>query len=311
MELRPDLTVIVVTHNGREMALTTLHSALAHLGTISAQWLVVDSGSSDGTPDAVESGFPQARVFRAQNRGFAAANNIGLEHARGRYVLLLNPDVEIESGTFADLVAALDTRPTVGVASVLTKGPQGNLLPSIRRLPTPARDLGEALGAARVPALRRLQELDQDFDRYGEERSVDWLVGAFLIARAEAVEAVGPMDDGFFLYSEEIDWCHRFKIAGWDVRHLPLMTIVHHCGDGERPDLVAQLSSSRRRFAYKHFGRPRAIGIHAALMLKHALRLAFLAPASTLKPALRRRARAEARGLAVLCGFATAPYGSN
>ena len=250
-------------------------------------------------------------MFRATNRGFAAGNNIGLEHARGRYVLLLNPDVEIERGTFAELIAALDERPEVGVASVLTKGSDGDLLPTIRRLPTPARDFGEALWAARVPALSRWQELDVDFSRYDEERSADWLVGAFLLARAEAVEEVGPMDEGFFLYSEEIDWCHRFGLAGWDVRHLPLMTIVHHGGDSERPDLVAQLSSSRRRFAYKHFGRPTAFGIHLALMLKHVLRLVALAPGAVTRPASRNRARAEANGLAVLAGLANPPYGGS
>jgi GT2 family glycosyltransferase len=310
MDRRPDLTVIVVTHNGREMALTTLRSARASLGELRAEWLVVDSGSSDGTPDAIERAMPDVRVFRAQNRGFAAGNNVGLAHAQGRYVLLLNPDVEVEAGTLARLVAEMDARPGVGIASVLTKGGDGRVLPTIRRLPTPARDLGEALGAARLPLLRRLQELDEDYASYTEERSADWLVGSFLIARAEAIAAVGPMDDGFFLYSEEIDWCHRFRLAGWDVRHLPVMTVVHHCGDGERPDLVAQLSSSRRRFAYKHFRRPTAVGIHAALLLKHVLRLGLLGPAAAIKPALRRRARAELRGLAVLCGT-SAPYGSN
>lgn len=310
MENRPDLSVIVVTHNGCDMAITTLRSAQANLGDISAEWLVADSGSTDGTPDAIERAFPDVKVYRAGNRGFAAGNNVALPHARGRYVLLLNPDVEIEHGTLAELVAALDERIEVGIASVLQRGSNGQLLPSIRRFPTPARDLGEALGAARVPLLRRMQELDDEYERYTQERSVDWLVGAFLIARREAVQDVGPMDEGFFLYSEEIDWCHRFRQHGWDVRHLPFMAVIHHGGDSERPELVAQLSSSRLRFAYKHFARPKAVGIHAALMLKHVLRLAVLVPAAALLPRLRRRARAEASGLAVLCG-GTPPYGGS
>ena len=310
MENRPDLSVIVVTHNGCDMAITTLRSAQANLGDISAEWLVADSGSTDGTPDAIERAFPDVKVYRAGNRGFAAGNNVALPHARGRYVLLLNPDVEIEHGTLAELVAALDERIEVGIASVLQRGSHGQLLPSIRRFPTPARDLGEALGAARVPLLRRMQELDDEYERYTQERSVDWLVGAFLIARREAVQDVGPMDEGFFLYSEEIDWCHRFRQHGWDVRHLPFMAVIHHGGDSERPELVAQLSSSRLRFAYKHFARPKAVGIHAALMLKHVLRLAVLVPAAALLPRLRRRARAEASGLAVLCG-GTPPYGGS
>jgi GT2 family glycosyltransferase len=310
MENRPDLSVIVVTHNGRDMALTTLRSARANLGDISAEWLVADSGSTDGTPDAIERAFPDVTVFRAANRGFAAGNNVALPHARGRYVLLLNPDVEIEHGTLADVVAALDERVEVGMASVLQRGSDGRLLPSIRRFPTPARDLGEALGAARVPLLRRMQELDDEYERYTQERSVDWLVGAFLIARREAVADVGPMDEGFFLYSEEIDWCHRFRQHGWDIRHFPFAAVIHHGGDSERPELVAQLSSSRLRFAYKHFALPKAVGIHAALMLKHVLRLVAIVPAAALMPRLRRRARAEASGLVVLCGGAP-PYGGS
>jgi N-acetylglucosaminyl-diphospho-decaprenol L-rhamnosyltransferase len=304
----PDLSVIVVTHNGRDMAVATLHSARANLGAISCQWLVVDNGSSDGTPDAIEAAFSDVRVFRAENRGFAAGNNVALPHATGRYVLLLNPDVEIEHGTLAELVEALDRRPEVGMASVLQQATDGRLLPSIRRFPTPARNFGEAFGAPRLRALGHLQELDTDLDRYSQERSVDWLVGAFLIARSTAIEQVGPLDEGFFLYSEEIDWCRRFRQRGWDVRHLPLMTITHHEGDNKRPDMVAQLGHSRRRFAYKHFSWPRAVAIHAALVLGHLVRLTVMAPAALLRPALRRRARAEAWGLAVLCGAAP-PYG--
>ena len=302
MEDRPDLSVIVVTFNGRDMALATLRSAQAALGGITAEWLVVDNGSSDGTADAIERELPHVRVFRHTNRGFAAGTNVALPHARGRYLLLLNPDVEIERGTFAALVAELDERPEVGIASVLQQATTGELLASIRRFPTPTRGLGEALGAGKVPFLATLQELDTDFDRYREERSADWLVGAFLIARREAAEQVGPLDEGFFLYSEEIDWCRRFGQHGWDVRHLPSMTITHHEGDNKQPKMVAQLGHSRRRFAYKHFPLPTAVGIHATLALNHLLRLVVLVPAAAIRPRLRRRARAEASGLKVLCG---------
>jgi GT2 family glycosyltransferase len=304
MVQRPDLSVVVVTFNGRDLALATLRSARAALGGLEAEWLVVDNGSSDGTPDAIERELPWVRVFRDTNRGFAAGNNVALPHATGRYVLLLNPDVEIERGTFAELVAALDARPEVGVASVLQQATAGELLPSIRRFPSLARGLGEALGASRMRRLAHIQESDIDFDRYREERSADWLVGAFLLARREAIDQVGPLDEGFFLYAEETDWCRRFRQHGWDVRHLPLMTITHHEGDNKRPEMVAQLGHSRRRFAYKHFPWQRAVGIHAALVFGHALRLAFLLPAAVLRPRLRRRARAEASGLRVLCGAA-------
>lgn len=303
----PDLSVVIVTFNGRDKALATLRAGFARRGDVRCEWLVVDSGSTDGTPDAIEAEFPDVRVFRSTNRGFAAGNNVALAHAAGRYVLLLNPDVEIETGTLAELVAALDARPDVGVASVLQQSPDGSLQSSIRRFPTPARQVAEALGLNRLPPLRHLRELDLRFDTYAEERSVDWLVGAFLLVRREALDGVGPLDERFFLYAEETDWCLRFRRAGWDVRHLPAMAVTHYEGDGGRPDLAAQLSHSRRLYAYKHFGRSRGAVAHAAMVAGHCVRLATLAPASLLKPRLRRRVRAEARGLRVLCG-GTPPF---
>ena len=309
MEQRPDLSIVIVTFNGREKALDTLRSAHDRLGAISAEWLVVDNGSSDGTGDAIEAAYPDVEVFRERNRGFAAGNNVALPHTTGRYVLLLNPDVEIAEGSLADLVAAMDARPRVGVASVRQRATDGTLLASIRRFPTPARGFGEALGAGGVAWLARFQELDTDFGRYAQERSADWLVGAFLIARREAIAEVGPLDERFFLYAEETDWCRRFRLHGWDVRHLPHMTITHHEGDNKRPEMVAQLGHSRRRYAYKHFAWPRAAALHASLALGHLLRVAVFAPLAALRPQHRRRARAEALGLAVVCG-APPPYGA-
>jgi N-acetylglucosaminyl-diphospho-decaprenol L-rhamnosyltransferase len=304
---RPDLSVVVVTHNGRQMALRTLRSARAALGVASAEWIVVDSGSSDGTPDAVERAFGDVEVHRVDNRGFAAGNNVGIARARGRYVLLLNPDVEVRSGTFADLVAALDARPEVGIASVVQHGSSGELQFSMRRFPSPLRDLGESLFAARWPFASPLQELDVRADRYREESRADWVVGAFLCARAEAVEAIGPMDDRFFLYSEEIDWCRRAWQAGWQVRHLPAMSVTHHAGRRDGGDLMAQLAHSRALYARKHHGSLGAAAIRAALALGHLLRIGLgvlLAPFS--KPA-RRRLAAECRALVVLLGFTAPP----
>src|SRR6185436_4634418 len=141
----PDLSVIVVTHDGAERALATLASARDATGDIVAEWHVVDSGSTDGTPAAIEQRFPEIALTRLQNVGFAAGNNVALREARGRYVLFLNPDIEIVAGTFADLVAALDARPQVGAASVVQTWPDGTLQRTIRRFPTPVRQLGEAL----------------------------------------------------------------------------------------------------------------------------------------------------------------------
>ncbi len=311
MTSQPDLSVIVVTHNGREMAVQTLRSAQESTGTASVEWLVVDAGSTDGTPDAIEREFDRVRVFRRDNRGFAASNNVALAEARGRYVLLLNPDVEIRDGTLGELVAAMDSRPGLGLASVIQRDSEGGLQTSIRRFPSPLRSLGEALFAAYWPVLRTYQELETRDERYEQEGNADWLVGAFLIARREAARAVGPMDERFFLYSEEIDWCYRFWQAGWPVAHLPVMTITHHTGDRTRSDLMAQLSHSRLLFVEKHYGWAKKLGIRTTLALGHAIRIAVFTVASKLRSGQRERerVRVERAGLQVILGRAAPPLG--
>lgn len=304
---RPDLSVVIVTHNGREMALRTLRSARASLGGLAAEWIVADSASTDGTPEAIEREFDDVEVLRVPNRGFAAGNNIGIAWAQGRYVLLLNPDIEVLEGNFAELIAALDSRPDVGIASVVQRGTDGELQYSMRRFPSPGRDLGESLFAARWPIFKTMQELETRPGPYRLEISADWVCGAFLCARAEAIASIGPMDERFFLYSEEIDWCLRAHQAGWDVRHLPLMTVTHHAGRRDRGDLMAQLAHSRTLFAHKHHGRLGALGIRAALAVGYVLRIALRAPQALFKAAARERIGAEARALRVLLGFGEPP----
>jgi GT2 family glycosyltransferase/glycosyltransferase involved in cell wall biosynthesis len=308
LEDRPDLSIIVVTHNRTELALSTLRSARAAIRDLAVEWFVVDSGSTDGTPEAIESEYADVRVLREENIGFAAANNRALRHTRGRYVLLLNPDIEIAAGTFDELVATLDTKPDVGVASVVQSAPDGSLQHSIRRFPSPRLALGEALAATRWTPLRHWREEELRAERYQAATSVDWLVGAFLIARAEALADVGPLDERFFLYSEEIDWCYRFRRAGWTVSHLPVMTVTHHTGHAPRPDLSAQLSYAKILFANKHYGKFRSLGIRAGLVLRHVLRACGAGLLSLARPQWTARAIAERHALAVVLGLAEPPF---
>jgi GT2 family glycosyltransferase len=154
-----------------------------------------------------------------------------------------------------------------------------------------------------------LQELETSREPYWREGHVDWLVGAFLIARREAVDAVGLMDDRFFLYSEEIDWCYRFWESGWPVAHLPVMTVVHHTGDRTRGDLMAQLSHSRLLFADKHYRAARTMGIRIALGLGHLIRIGVFGLTSLASDASRSRVRDEVRALGVVLGRSGPPLG--
>ncbi len=305
----PDLTVIVVTHNRADLALETLRCARAAIGSLRVQWLVSDSGSTDGTPEAIERAWPDVDVERLPNVGFAAANNRALPRARGRYVLLLNPDCTVHTGSFETLVAMLDERPRIGVASVIQRAPSGALMYSIRRYPSAWLAFGEALGAARWAKLSSWREEEASPSRYASVQSVDWMVGAFLLARGEAVRGVGPLDERFFLYSEEIDWCYRIKQAGWEVCHLPQMVVTHHTSDSYGPDLMAQLSYAKVLFARKHYGRTSQVAIRGALVLRHLMRAAGARVLAARRVGWSTRAEAEQRALDVLLGRSSPPFG--
>jgi GT2 family glycosyltransferase len=300
----PDLTIVVVTHNGRDLALKTLESAMSSVGEISVEWIVVDSGSTDGTPSAIENRWPEIEVVRLPNVGFAAANNAGFAAAGGRYVLALNPDTIVRWGRFQALVEALDARPRVGAASVIQEESDGSLQ-SIRRDPSVVRGLSEALLIRKLPGCRNWQERELTQAAYGEERAADWVVGAVLVLRREALDEVGGFDDRFFMYSEEADLCRRMRAAGWEVRHLPVMRILHY-GGAPNPSLVAQASFSRLQYAAKHFGRLEACLYRAVLALHHLVRLGGLA----LRPGRRQRAVHERRALQVVLGLAEPPFAS-
>ena len=272
-----ELAVVIVSHNSARWLGPCLHSVYSHAGGATLDVVVVDSGSTDGSAALVGRDFPQARVLCVENRGFAHANNRGLATVRARYVLFLNPDTEIVSGSFAELVKAMDMRSTVGLIGCRQLTPDGELYPTIRRFPTAGRMLWEALGSERYPIRRPwMGERELDPEAYERETPCDWTSGSFMLARTCAVRAVGGMDERFFLYCEEPDLCLRIKRSGWDVRHLPAMTIVHHVGK-EWGDvrLAAQEAYARRQYAAKHMspgGRAAALGALALFHARHARR---------------------------------------
>jgi GT2 family glycosyltransferase len=305
---RPDLSVVIVTHNGRDMALQTIRSARRTVEGAAVEWLIVDCGSTDGTAEAIEAEWSDVTVLRRPNIGFAAGNNVAFPRASGRYVLLLNPDVEVRWGSFDSLIEAMDRRPEVGAASVYQLAPDGSLLPSIRHFPSVGRKLGEAFFADRWPVGRHWQEAETRPWAYSAEHSADWLVGAFLIVRSEVLAHVGWLDERFFLYSEEADWCFRIRASGWDVRHLPVMAITHFGAARTRPELMAQLSHSKVLFAKKHFSRLRAAGVRGALALGHLLRLMLIVPIAGVRTGVRVRVRGEATALGVTLGLMNPPF---
>lgn len=293
-----DLAIILVSTNEKRWIGPCLASLYGNAGTATLEVIVVDNESTDGTREFVESTFPRARVITSRNAGFAHANNRGWESANARYVLFLNPDTEVIEGTFGELINALDSRPEVGLVGVRHLSPGGQLYSTMRRFPSASRMFGEALWSERWPVHPSWSgERVLDLPRHNRETECDWTVGAFMLARREALVSAGVMDERLFLQCEEADLCLRIKDAGWSVRHMPTMSIIHHAGKGGRKArMAAQETYARRQYAHKHFAKPHRALYLSAIGARHALR-AIGTGGSEDAQARRRAARSSLRTL--------------
>jgi N-acetylglucosaminyl-diphospho-decaprenol L-rhamnosyltransferase len=304
-----DLAVIVVSTNEARWLLPCLSTLFAHLGELRADVVVADNRSTDGTRELVEREFPRARVLTCDNRGFAHANNRALLTTNARYIVFLNPDTEVREGSFERLLSRMDASPGLGLAGVKQITPDGRVFPTIRRFPNSVRAFWEAVGSERYPLRASwLGERELDLSRYEREVECDWTSGSFMIARREALESAGYLDERFFLYSEETDLCLRIKKAGWKIRHLPLLTVLHHATKaGANPRLAAQDAFARRIYGRKHFSPVHRGAYFGALALGYAVR--SVAPGRDPGRARERRFAARA-ALSTLLGFSEPPFGT-
>ena len=266
-----DLSIVIVNWNVCDLLRRCLHSIFSNLQSpISSQVVVVDNGSSDGSVEMVRAEFPTVHVIaNTENRGFPAANNQGLAVAQGRYILLLNPDTEIVGDGLATLLAFADAHPDVGMVGPQLLYPDGSIQSSRRRFPTLATAFFESTWLQPY-APRRLLERYELLDQSDTVvQDVDWLYGAALMARREAIEQVGPMDESFFMYSEELDWCRRFRETGWRVVYLPAAQIIHHEGKSSEQVVAARhihFQTSKVRYFRKYHGRVAAEALRLFLI---------------------------------------------
>ena len=227
------LAVIIVSANSASWLPQRLTTLFQHAGDVDLEVVVVASGCTDETIPLVRREFPAARTISCVNRGFAYANNQALRTIQADWVLFLNPDTEILEGSLSDLVAEVRRRPTLGLVGVRQLMPDGDVFPTIRRFPNAIRSLFEALGSERFPVRASwLGERELNLNAYDHDVACDWTTGSFMLARRDALRSAGFFDERFFLYCEETDLCLRIKQAGWDIRHLPHLTILHHAGEG-------------------------------------------------------------------------------
>ena len=263
---------------------------------ITSELIVVDNASTDGTAAAVAALAPDARVLvQASNGGFARGNNAGLAAARGRYLLLLNSDTEVQPGALAALVAFMDAHPEAGACGPMLLNPDGSLQPSGRDLPTV---LSLFLDMTRLHRLWRRNLYAQAGRDYSETAAVGELSAAALLVRRAVYEQVGGLDPAFFAYYEDVDWCKRIGAAGWRIYYVPAAQVMHHWQGTSRQ--VSELAyaagqDSARYYFRKHHGAAAALAVQGMLIAKESALLLAAAlrrdpPGRSLHRRMLRRA---------------------
>jgi len=289
----PDVSIIVASWNTRELLAACLRSVAQE--DIGAEVLVVDNASTDGSPEMLRREFGYVHlVANEENLGFARANNQGLRASRGRHVLLLNSDTVVQPGALGAMIRFMDGHSRVGVCGPELLNVDGTLQQSWASFPSLWSELSGKL-------VRRRRPYPTQDGRLAYE--VDWIGGACLLMRRATFEAVGPLDERFFMYSEETDWCFRARERGWTICYYPEARVVHLGGASTRLSgtaMKAQLYRSKLLFFQKHYGRDRSRQLARLLrcrLLVKALLGRSLSVVTLNCSSLGRAAYEEAHGL--------------
>jgi len=226
-----DLTIVVVNWNTLSLLRDCLASVLSNSGNLSLELFVVDNASSDGSAEMVSAEFPSVKLIRnTQNRGFAAANNQALAVGQGRHMLLLNSDTIVLGDVLEKCVRYLDDQIDVGAMGCRVLNPDRTLQPTCFEYPNLPNLFLWTTGLARLPWPRFLGKYRMAGWKRDCERDVDVVTGCYLLVRTAALRDVGLLDESFFFFGEETDWCKRIREHGWRVRFAPVGDIVHYGG---------------------------------------------------------------------------------
>lgn len=224
-----DVSVVIVNWNTRDLLHQTLETLYKESHDVNFETIVVDNGSTDGSIELVEEKWSNVRLLTLpENKGFAVGNNIGFREVKGRYVLLLNSDTIVLASTLYEMVRFLDAHPEAGCVGCRHLNPDGTLQRSVDNFPSLINDFLSYSELHRLPLLQPY--LAKRFLWWGDHnctRPVDWVNGACMMVRSNVIQQIGGLDEGYFIYAEEIDWCYRMHKAGWLVYFLSDAEITH------------------------------------------------------------------------------------
>ena len=259
------LSVIIVNYNVRQFLENALASIYRALEGIEGEVFVVDNASADGSADMVKSKFPRVCLIESsENVGFARANNIALRRATGEFILLINPDTIVQEDTFSVMLRFFRDVPDAGIAGCKILSPDGSFqLPCRRSFPTPWVAFTKIFGLSSLfPRSRMFGRYNLTYLDEDETYRVEALGGAFMMVRREAYASVGGLDESFFMYGEDLDWCYRIGKAGFGVYYVHATKIVHFKGESTRRsdiDEIRLFYQAMQLFVRKHFNRSRTM----------------------------------------------------
>jgi GT2 family glycosyltransferase len=285
---RPDVSVIVVSYNTREILHGCLE-AVQQSTNVTAEVFVVDNHSTDGSADMVARDFPDVFLIRnSENRGFAAANNVAMSRAGGRFVLLLNPDTVVRPEAIGTLAGFLASHSDVGICGPLVLNPNGSFQSCGYLYPTLLSEIRQSKNLGKL--LRVVVGPPPELGPRVAPTDAEWVDGCCLMIRREVIDAIGPLDEQFFMYAEELDWCFNAKRRGWRIVAHPGTSIIHYGGQSsaqvaERS--LALLVETRLRFYRKN------IGLGTAGLIS----LAYVAGIARQYRSERSKSRAKLRGV--------------
>ncbi|MCD5397818.1 glycosyltransferase family 2 protein [candidate division NPL-UPA2 bacterium] len=272
-----DISFVIVNWNTKELLLDCLSSIYTKVNDLEFEVFVVDNGSLDGSLEAVRANFPQVRLIEnGQNFGFARAANRALRRISGRYAVLLNTDTILEKGAVEKLAVFMDKTPRAGIAAGQLLHRDGSKQNSFDNFPslltlTVNKALLSLLWPKRFLGKRK---------RYHNPIEVESVIGACMLVRKKAIEKVGELDEDYFFFFEETDWCFRMREQGWGVYHVPGARIIHLQGaTANRFHSRARIEFYRSRYLFyrKHRGEPALAGIRVTVFVKLVLNFLFLA----------------------------------
>jgi GT2 family glycosyltransferase len=275
---QPILSVIIVSWNTCKLTLDCVQSLLRSRAALSTEIIVVDNASADNTVAQLREHCPYVKLIEnKQNLGFAKGNNLGLQICSGKYVALINSDVVVPDGCLEKMLVYMDENPKIGMLGPRMILRDGSIGKSVYASPTVWNWFCNAVGLSRLfKGSRAFANFELDNFDYRTTQDVDMLTGWFWLVRSSALQQVGPLDDQFFMYGEDIDWPKRFRKSGWRVTYYADAEAIHHCGassDRAPTRFYVEMNRANLQYFRKHHGFLGVIGFWLAMWIQQFVRV--------------------------------------